>query len=119
MNEQICQRCQQALFAQVNASLCDQCAERLFDKVKEYISENSYNSIDQVSEDTDVERKYITKWIQQGRLILSSPDAQEIREKILNFQRQASQLLEKEEPVKKETDTGGSRFHFLDPKKSR
>lgn len=115
MNEQICEKCQQAFFAQANPQLCNQCAELLFDKVKKYIQEYSYNSIGDIAENTGVAYKYLDQWIKQGRLEVMSPDAIELRQKSLNFQKQVSQLNNENNSKNQDklASEQESKFHFL------
>ena len=103
MEEAICERCKHELFSQANPTLCESCAEQLFERVKDFIAENPNNSIKEIAEQTEVERKYIKKWIREGRLELTTPEAKKEREKVLNLQKQFADLKKAEQKESSES----------------
>ena len=100
MNEEfntlLCEKCKNAFFADANKELCERCAENMFEKVKEYVAENPDNTINQIVTETGVERKYIKRWIREGRLILHTPEGQKEKEKADSFKKQADKLIKEE-----------------------
>ncbi|MCK8826080.1 hypothetical protein [Fuchsiella alkaliacetigena] len=113
MEETLCERCKNELFSQANRKLCEKCAEQLFEKVKGFIAENPDNSIKEIAEQTEVEKKYIKKWIREGRLELMTPEAKKEREKALDFQKQFADLKETEQKEAQEPsqEKEKGRFH--------
>ncbi|MGF7184160.1 transposase-like protein [Desulfitispora alkaliphila] len=112
--EQLCLRCKEPFFSQANQSLCNRCAELLFNKVKEYINAYSYNSIQDIADNTGVEKKLINKWLREGRLELVSADALAEKEKLLNLSKQY-QEAQKTTEMEQKTIASSNRasMHYL------
>ena len=94
-DSKICDKCGYELFSSANPLLCEQCAEEFFTAVKDYIDENPDNTLDKVSEKTGVQKKYLKKWVREGRIQYSSPEEDERRKKLANLKKDYEKLLEK------------------------
>ncbi|BEP29093.1 hypothetical protein [Helicovermis profundi] len=92
MDERICESCKNPFFADANLSICNVCIESLFNSVKEYISENRNATINEVIENTNVKRKYINKWLREGRLDLKSKLVDDEMKKINDFKNQVAKI---------------------------
>lgn len=74
MNLISCRRCKSIFTGLEKAVICPSCEkeiEKLFGIVKEYLQENPGASLGVVSDETGVSTKLITKFIKEGRLILT------------------------------------------------
>lgn len=71
MNVRNCRYCKRLYNHVIGPSICPMCRderEKEFQQVKKYVQDNRGASINQVSEDCDVEIKQINQWIREERL---------------------------------------------------
>ncbi|MGE5542088.1 MAG: zinc ribbon domain-containing protein [Bacillota bacterium] len=70
------------IFVDAGAEVCPRCQqeeERQFETVRKFLHENPGVSIDFVSEETEVEKERIMKFLRQGRLMQSKLTGVELR----------------------------------------
>jgi flagellar operon protein (TIGR03826 family) len=75
-----CPRCGR-VFTKIKAHVCPACVkadEETFEKVREYVKENPFHSIQDVADETQVPVKRIAQFIRDGRLEVSAGMAPEI-----------------------------------------
>lgn len=74
LNVRQCKRCRKIFQYQGNP-VCQSCIIELdkdFDLVRNYMYDNPKSTIDTVCDETGVSRECVTRWLREGRLILSS-----------------------------------------------
>jgi len=78
MNIIKCKICRKA-FHSLGGTTCPECVKKIdmdFITVRDYIYDNPHSTIDQVAEDTEVEKAVILHLLKEGRLTLETPDAE-------------------------------------------
>ncbi len=77
MDVRQCRSCRK-LFQYIGSPICPSCVdeeERLFKAVRNFIYENPSSSIDEIREETGADSALISRWLREGRLILSAENA--------------------------------------------
>lgn len=92
LGENICEQCKNPFFGEVNKALCNKCMDKLFDKVKRYIRENKDATMHEIINETGATKKYIDKWILEGRLEFKSKAVEEEKDRLENLRKEFSRL---------------------------
>jgi len=114
LDPKFCEKCEHKLFSDANPVLCEQCAEKFFGTVKAYIEEHPDNSLNKVAEATGVEKKYLKKWIREGRIQYNSPEEAERKRKLENLKRDYKKLLDEEEAQNRHQAQQRGGYHTVD-----
>ncbi|MCR4586529.1 MAG: flagellar protein [Lachnospiraceae bacterium] len=69
-----CRKCGKMFNYMMGPPICPACREKIekkFQEVKEYVREHKAASMNQITEDCDVERKQVEQWVREERLVFS------------------------------------------------
>lgn len=135
MNVRNCKKCGRLYNYIAGVNLCPSCREELEDKfqeVKQYIYDNPDASIQQISEECDVEIGQIKRWIREERLTFSEHSVigiecevcgatiktgrfcEKCKLDIAKGLIDATRIPQKEEPAMTSKSKGKDRMRFLD-----